>query len=120
MADLTPQQKQLMWVLKWLFRASIQSFVLLGCLTFYFYERSPTAADTTSGHVYPLYDKLHSRYVYLTELENNSMSVLLCMGVGCVFCGIFVDFSLKRSVTLSEKDGQQGKGEGPGHDELHE
>jgi hypothetical protein len=118
MADLTPQQTQLMWVLKWLFRASILSFVLLGCLILYFYEMSPTAADTASGHVYPYYDKLHSNYVYLTELESNSMSVLLCVGVGCVFCSIFIDFKLKRSVKVSDQNTQQR--EGPDHDNLHE
>jgi len=118
MADLTPEQKQLMLGLKWLFRASILSFVLLGCLISYFYERSPTAPDILSGHVYPLYDKLHSNYVYLTQLQNILWSVLLCVGVGCVFCCIFIDFKLKRSAPLSDQNGQHGKGPDP--DDLGE
>jgi hypothetical protein len=105
--DLTPQQKQLMSVLKWLFRASILSFVLLGCLILYFGEGAPTAPDAGSGHVHPYFDKVHSHYVYLTELENNGLSVLLCVGVALVFCCIVVDFRLKRSVARS----QQGRSE---------
>jgi hypothetical protein len=93
--------------LKWLFRASILSFILLGCLIVYFGEKAPTAADGTSGHVYPFYDKLHRNYVYLTELENNSIPVLCVLGVGGVFCCVFIDFKLRRSVTPSEQNRRQ-------------
>ena len=51
MVNLTPQQKQLMWVLKCISRASILSFLRLGTPIVYFGEKSPTAADRASGRI---------------------------------------------------------------------
>jgi hypothetical protein len=115
--ELTPQQKMLMSVLKWLFRASVLSFVLLGCLIFYFGEKAPSAPDAGSGHVHPYFDKVHNNYVYLTELENNGVSVLLCVGVVFVFCCIVIDFKLKRLVARSQQDRDQSRG--PDRDDSH-
>jgi hypothetical protein len=108
-ADLTPEQKRAMSVLKWLFRASILCVVLLGCLIVYFGEKAPTSADTGSGRVHPYFDKVHGNYVYLTELENNGVTVLLCVGVVHVFCCIVIDFKLKRSVARSQQDSDRTK-----------
>ncbi|MGB7603646.1 MAG: hypothetical protein WBM24_25335 [Candidatus Sulfotelmatobacter sp.] len=109
MPDLTPQQKRMMSVLKWLFRVGILSFAVLGCLSFYFGEKAPTAANTTSGEVYPFYDKFHSNYVYLTEIESKSLPVLLCVGVICIFSSIFIDLRLKRLLTSSEEERRRGE-----------
>ncbi len=106
--DLTVQQKRLMAFTKWLFRAIILNFVLLGCLIFYFGETSPTVPDVESRKVHPFYDKVHSTYVYLTEFENDSLTLLLFMGVACVFFAILIDFKLKRLVTRSEQE-QEGE-----------
>ena len=103
-ADLTPDQKQLISVVKWLFRAGVLSFVLLGCLIFYFGQKAPTSADVGSGHVHPYFDKIHGNYVYLTEPENTGLTVLLWVGVVFVFCCIVIDFKLKRSVARSQQE----------------
>jgi len=102
--DLTLQQKRLMAVTKWLFRASILNFVLLGCLAFYFGDTSPTVRDVESRKVHPFYDKVHSNYVYLTEFENDSLTLVLFTGVTCVFFAILIDFKLKRLVKRSEQE----------------
>jgi hypothetical protein len=115
--ELTQQQKRLMSVLKWLFRVGVLSFVVLGCLIVYFGEKAPTSPDAGSGHVHPYFDKVHSNYVYLTELENDGVSVLLCVGVVFVFCGIVIDFKLKRSVARSRQDCDRTKG--PDQDDSH-
>jgi hypothetical protein len=104
MADLTPQQKRLMWVYRLLFAAAFSSCVLLGCLTFYFGEECPRVADDSSGHVNPFYDKIHSKYVYLTDLENGSLHVLVSAGVACLFCAVLIDLKLKRSVSQTHRE----------------
>jgi hypothetical protein len=110
MAEVLLQKRQLTLISRWLFGASTSSFVLCGCLTCYFWEKSPTAADTTSGAVYPYYDKLHSNYIYLTAMQNNSLSVLICVGVVCIFGFVISDLKLRRLVTPSAEEGRQGEG----------
>ena len=102
--DLTIQQKRLMALTTWILRAGLSTFVLLGCLTFYFGETSPTVPDVESRKIHPFYDKVHSNYVYLTEFENDGVTFILITGVGCVFFAILIDFKLKRSIKQSEQE----------------
>jgi hypothetical protein len=50
-----------------MFVGSFVSFSLLLGLTVYYGEKCPTVPGATSGAIYPLFDKFHSDYVYLTE-----------------------------------------------------
>jgi hypothetical protein len=59
-------------------------------LDYYYDLTCPTARDELSGHVFPLFDKYHDRYVYLTAVEKDSIPILLCIGVGCIFVNILV------------------------------
>jgi hypothetical protein len=104
MADLTAQQKRLIRVCRMLFVVAVSSFVLLGCLTFYFGEECPRVADDSSGHVHPYFDKIHSNYVYLTDFENGSLLFLVSVGVACVFCAVLFDLKLKRSVSQTQQE----------------
>ena len=101
---LTTQQKRLMTMEKWLFRACILSVVLLGCLTFYFGETSPTVRDLGSEAINPFYDKVHSNYVYLTARENNSLALVFFTGIASFLLAILIYFKLKSSVARSELD----------------
>jgi hypothetical protein len=103
MADLTPQQKNLTLLSKRFFGGFALSFVLLGCLTVYFGEECPSVPSATSGATYPFFDKLHSNYVYLTEMQNNSLRFLFCVAFICVFLSIILRLSLQRSVSRSER-----------------
>jgi len=51
----------------------------------YYDVSRPTVPDERSGHVFPMFDKCHNRYAYVTALERRSLPVLLCIGVGCIF-----------------------------------
>jgi hypothetical protein len=59
-------------------------------LDYYYDLNCPTARDGQSGHVFPLFDKYHDRYVYVTALEKSSVPILLFIAVGCVFMGVLV------------------------------
>jgi hypothetical protein len=102
--DLTIQQKRLMALTTWIFRAGILTFVLLGCLTFYFGETSPTVPDVESRKVQPFYDKVHGNYVYLTEFEYDGLTFTFLTCVGCVLFAILIDFKLKRSIKRSAQE----------------
>ena len=101
---LSAQQKRLITVERWLFRACILSVVLLGYLTLYFGETSPTVRDLGSGAINPFYDKVHGNYVYLTARENNSLALVFFTGIASFLLAIFINFKLKSSVARSELD----------------
>jgi hypothetical protein len=116
--DLTPQQERLMSVEKWLFRGFVLTFVLLGCVTLYFGERSPTHLDAGSGRVNPFFDKVHGNYVYVTDLENDSLRLVFYAAVVCFLVLMLIHFKLKSTVTRSAPDGKQS--ESPDHGNGHE
>ncbi len=97
MQDLTPQQKRRMVVVTVLFRTCIVDFLCLGFLTYYFGATCPIVANADSGHIHPFYDKVYGRYVYMTEVEQNILLFLFCIGTGCVFACVVIDLTLKRS-----------------------
>lgn len=104
MQDLTPQQKRWTVVLRVLFWACILAFLCLGFLTYHYGTTCPIVPNADSGHIYQFYDKVYGRYVYLTEIEQNSLFFLLCLGVGCVFAGVVIDLTLKRSFVRLTRD----------------
>jgi hypothetical protein len=65
-------------------------------LDYYYGNSSPLVANEESGHIYPLFDKYHSRYVYVTKAEKTILPVLTCIGAGSVFCAVLVDLKRKR------------------------
>ena len=105
MPDLTFQQTRWIVFLRVLFWTAILNFLCLGGVTCYYGITCPTVASVASGHIYPFFDKIYSRYVYVTQGEQNALSFLFFVGVGCVFACIVIDMVLKRSVTRSASDG---------------
>jgi len=100
--ELTAWQKRDMSLITALFRAGVISFVCDLFLTVLCWMTCPTAASVESGHIYPLFDKIHSHFVYPTEIEHYVSRTLTCLGVACLFAGILIDFDLKRSVARPE------------------
>lgn len=112
MADLTPQQRKLTFLTTGLFAGSFLSFWLLLALTVYFGEKCPTIPSATSGAIHPFFDKFHSNYVYLTETQNYSLRFLFCITFICIFFSIVLRLALQRSVSTSERGGEQGESQG--------
>src|SRR5579864_5511629 len=98
MPDLSQGQKRQMFAVALLFRVAVASFLIAGCLCLYYWYRCPVTPNPTSRHVYAFFDKIHSRYVYLTETENKVNDFALILGVICVFGSVAIDLNLKRSV----------------------
>jgi hypothetical protein len=94
--------------MKWLFIATMLSGVMMFGLYLYFWETSPTVPDITSGKVYPQFDKLHLRYVYLTKAENNSLPFLICVGGACLVSYVFIDLRMKKLGAQSAQEREQG------------
>jgi hypothetical protein len=72
MPVLGPKEKRwvvLLGVLIWI-NASV--FFAFMYTTIHYDNISPTAADESSGHIYPRYDKIHGRFVYLDKTAKDS------------------------------------------------
>ena len=102
--DLTYQQKRWMAVLRVLFCSAVVSFLCLGALTCYYGMTCPTVSSVESGHIYPFFDKIYGRYVYVTKAKQEALTILLCVGVGCVFASVLIDLDLKRKFRSSRKN----------------
>jgi hypothetical protein len=100
--ELTAWQKRDMSLITGLLRAAVVCFVCDLFLTVFCWMSCPTATSGESGHIYPLFDKIHSHVVYLTEIEHYVSLTLTCLGVACLFAAILIDFDLKRSVARPE------------------
>jgi hypothetical protein len=70
--------------------------------TIHYDNISPTLADESSGHIYPRYDKIHGRYVYLDraakDSEVNFEWILVGLVLSCVLVGFKVNRLYKRPV----------------------
>jgi hypothetical protein len=101
--ELTPSQKRSTAILKVLFRTAIVTFVCLGILTCYYGLACPATANIESGNVYPFFDKIYGRYVFLTRSEYYAPDVLVSIGVVCVFVYVLIDLELKRQLRAARK-----------------
>jgi hypothetical protein len=84
---------------------SVTAIVAVSCvfaLDYYCDLTCPTSPSEGSGHVFPLFDKHHSRYVYVTAFEKDCIPILICVGVGCVFAGVFVSKKISADERLRQ------------------
>jgi hypothetical protein len=94
MSDLYGDMRRLYHLL---FAIALLAIVSVFTLDYLYDAICPTITDHQSGHVYPHFDKHHDRYVYLTLLEKDSLPLLLSIGVGSVFAGVFVSRKMRRN-----------------------
>jgi hypothetical protein len=83
-------------VYRLLFAVAILAILGVFGLDYYYDRTCPLVANEESGHIYPLFDKYHSRYVYVTKTEKTILPILICIGAGSLFCGVLVDLKRKR------------------------
>jgi hypothetical protein len=93
-----------MAVLRVLFWSAVINFLCLGALTCYYGMTCPTVSSIESGHIYPFFDKIYDRYVYVTKSEQEALPILLCVGVGCVFASVLIDLDLRRKFRSSRQN----------------
>ena len=78
------------------------SFLFFVYTVFHYDNVSPTSADESSGHIYPSYDKIHGRYVYLNKAakdsELNFAWVLGGLGLCVALVGLKINRLYKRTV----------------------
>ena len=96
MPDLQSLQKRWLTLYKILMRTMLLSFILFLCTVFHHDSVSPTAPDEVSGHIYPRYDKIHSRYVYIDKAAKNSESNFIWFLATFFICNLLVYLRLKR------------------------
>src|SRR5579863_9219221 len=96
MPDLEPPHKRWAILLGILIWTSASIFLLFMYTTIHYDNISPTVADESSGHIYPRYDKVHGRYVYLDRAATNSELKFEWILGGLGLCGILVGFKVNR------------------------
>jgi hypothetical protein len=94
-----------MGVTTMLFWVSFLSCLCLMALTVYYGMTCPTVANLESGHIYPFFDKIYGRYVYVTETEKDALPIFGCFGATCVFACVVLDLDLKRQFRSARKSG---------------
>ena len=103
MADLRPQHQRWKILLKFLIAVTASIWLFFMYTVVHYDDISPTSVNEASGHIYPRYDKIHGRYVYLDktakDCEFNFEVVLRVFGI----CGIVV--GLKISSLLAKSKG---------------
>jgi hypothetical protein len=96
MFDLSSEEKRWTFAYRLLFTLAVIAVLGVFFLDYYYDNSSPLVANEGSGHIYPLFDKYHSRYVYLTKTQERIPPILVCVGAGSVLIGVIVDRKRKR------------------------
>jgi hypothetical protein len=116
MDNRTNQGEQPKPVLKWVLIAGLVSIAMMFGLEFYFWGTCPTVSDAESGRVYPEFDKFHSHYVYLTEMQNFTFHAFFVLGGICIASYVIVNLVKQKSAARSAQEQKQSQG--PNQDDI--